>query len=116
MKPSVKPEQCGYPHCGGPGRGCGSNCGGEAVFTNPENIMTDQKYMRPGLDFAVGKATEEAGEFLAAIGKTMRWGWASVNPELPRAQQEPNASWVRREMADLRHALDNLAREMDENL
>ena len=26
------------------------------------------KYMRPGLDFAVGKAVEEAGEFLAAMG------------------------------------------------
>jgi hypothetical protein len=32
------------------------------------NAMTDQRYMRPGLDFAVGKAIEEAGEFQAAIG------------------------------------------------
>lgn len=78
--------------------------------------MTDSKYMRPGLDFAVGKATEEVGEFLAAIGKTLRWGWSSVNPELPRAEQESNASWVRREMKDLRGALDNLEREMEENL
>lgn len=70
--------------------------------------MTDPKYMRPGLDFAVGKAIEEAGEFLAAMGKTLRWGWSSVNPELSRHEQEPNASWVRREIADLRGALDNL--------
>ena len=78
--------------------------------------MTDPRYMRPGLDFAVGKAVEEAGEFLAAMGKTMRWGWASVNPELPPDKQESNLSWVRREMADLYGALDNLKREMDENL
>jgi hypothetical protein len=68
--------------------------------------------MRPGLTFAMGKAIEEAGEFLAAIGKTQRWGWASVNPELPREQQETNEAWVRREIADLRGALDNLEREM----
>ncbi len=78
--------------------------------------MTDPRYMRPGLEFAMGKAIEEAGEFLAAIGKTQRWGWASVNPELPRAQQEPNAAWVRREMKDLRDALDNLEHEMEKNL
>lgn len=74
--------------------------------------MTDPKYMRPGLNFAVGKATEEAGEFLAAIGKTLRWGWQSVNPELPREQRETNYEWVKREMKDLRGALDNLDREM----
>lgn len=74
--------------------------------------MTDPKYMKPGLNFAVGKATEEAGEFLAAIGKTLRWGWASYNPDLPIEQRETNEAWVRREMADLRAALDNLEREM----
>lgn len=76
--------------------------------------MTDQKYMRPGLPFAMGKAVEEAGEFLAAMGKTMRWGWNSYNPEVPKNARESNADWVRREMADLRGALDNLEREMDD--
>lgn len=89
--------------------------------------MTDPKYMRPGLDFAVGKTVEECGEaileigeLLAAIGKTLRWGWRSVNPETP-ADQETNAAWierkiadVRREIADLIGALDNLEREMAE--
>lgn len=78
--------------------------------------MTDPKYMRTGLGFAQGKAIEEAGEFLAAMGKTQRWGWDSYNPELPPAERETNAAWVRREMADLREALDNLEREMNENL
>lgn len=78
--------------------------------------MTDQKYMRRGLDFAVGKAVEEAGEFMASVGKTLRWGWHSYNPELPPEQRETNEAWVRREIADLRGALDNLEHEMNENL
>jgi len=75
--------------------------------------MTQQKYMRPGLEFAVGKAVEELGELQAAIGKSLRWGWDSVNPELPEAEQESNQRWVRREIADVRHALDNLEKEME---
>lgn len=78
--------------------------------------MTDPKYMRKGLPFAMGKAVEEAGEFLAAMGKTMRWGWHSYNPELPEFKRESNEAWVRREIADLRGALDNLENEMNEHL
>lgn len=70
--------------------------------------MTDPRYMRPGLAFAVGNAIEEAGELCTALGKTLRWGWSSVNPELPKEQQETNEAWVRRELADMRVALDNL--------
>ncbi len=74
--------------------------------------MTNPRYMRPGLPFAVGKAVEELGELLAALGKTLRWGWLSYNPELSAEKQEPNVSWVRREMKDVRDALDNLEREL----
>lgn len=78
--------------------------------------MTQAKYMRPGLDFAVGKAVEELGELQAALGKTLRWGWMSANPELPMKDRETNIAWVRREMTDVRDALDNLEKEMDSNL
>jgi hypothetical protein len=74
--------------------------------------MTDQKYMRPGLDFALGKTVEELGELQAALGKTIRWGWDSFNPELPVSQQERNRNWVLREMSDVRGALDNLEAEI----
>lgn len=74
--------------------------------------MTDQKYMRPGLDFARGKAVEELGELQSALGKSLRWGWLSRNPE-PGASSETNADWIRREMADVRGALDNLEKEMN---
>ena len=75
--------------------------------------MTDPRYMRPGLDFARGKAIEELGELQAALGKSLRWGWESVNPELPRSEQESNLLWVRREMKDVRDALDNLDKELE---
>ena len=76
--------------------------------------MTDPKYLRPGLDFARGKVVEELGELQAALGKTLRWGWQSYNPDLPRDQRETNANWVRREIADVRGALDNLEKEMEQ--
>ncbi len=72
--------------------------------------MTDQRYMRPGLNFARAKAIEELGELQAALGKSLRWGWESFNPELPPSEQESNLDWVRREMHDVRDALDNLDR------
>ena len=74
--------------------------------------MTQARYMRPGLPFAVGKAVEELGELQAALGKTLRWGWESVNPDLPEHEQETNAAWVKREISDVRGALDNLEHEM----
>lgn len=75
--------------------------------------MTNPKYMRPGLDFARGKAVEELGELQAALGKSLRWGWTSVNPELPAGEQVPNVEWVRAEMQDVRGALDNLECEIE---
>ena len=75
--------------------------------------MTDQRYMRPGLDFARGKAIEEIGELAAALGKSLRWGWLSSNPELPPAKRVTNLVWVREEMQDVRDALDNLEQEIE---
>ena len=76
--------------------------------------MTDPKYMLPGLDFARGKAIEELGELQAALGKSLRWGWLSANPELPMRERVTNVRWVRAEMKDVREALDNLERELDQ--
>lgn len=83
--------------------------------------MTDPKYMRRGLDFARGKMVEELGELQsalgklqAALGKSIRWGWESTNPELPPAERVTNVAWVRDEMRDVRGALDNLERELDQ--
>lgn len=72
------------------------------------------KYLRPGFPFALSHAVEEAGEFLAAAGKTGRWGLDSVNPELPPEQQETNRDWMLREITDLHGALTRLAYAISE--
>lgn len=76
----------------------------------------------------LGKLTEEAGEVLAAVGKTERWGFASANPELPVEERELNGDWIRRELKDLKEAIrlveamlgwydyDDLDRFYDEDL
>lgn len=70
--------------------------------------MSNRKYLRPGFNFALSHAIEECGEFLAAAGKTQRWGRLSSNPELPVGDRETNIVWLKREMQDLRGALDRI--------
>lgn len=75
--------------------------------------MADPRFLRPGnLRFAMDHVAEEAGEMLAALGKSMRWGLDSVNPLLPPDEQETNRAWLEREIVDLRDALTRLEREM----
>jgi hypothetical protein len=73
--------------------------------------VTDPKYMRPGVNFAIGKLIEECGELQAALGKSIRWGLGSVNPELPPEQQETNADWIDREINDVIGAILNYRKQ-----
>ncbi len=59
------------------------------------------------------RLVKELGELQAAIGKAVRWGMQSVNPELPPALQETNAEWIKREMADVRHAINQCEPDID---
>jgi hypothetical protein len=75
--------------------------------------MVDPRFLRPGdVNFAMAHVAEEAGETLAALGKSMRWGLDSVNPLLPEAERETNRAWLLREIPDLRGALDRLETEL----
>jgi hypothetical protein len=76
--------------------------------------MSNPQYIRDDYFGCMGHAIEEAGEFLAAAGKTLRWGLDSSNPELPLEEQETNADWLLREMRDLCEALDRLKKCFDE--
>jgi len=53
----------------------------------------------------IGHFIEESGECLAALGKVIRWGVDSFNPELPKEKQETNRAWFLREVGDLEIAL-----------
>lgn len=72
--------------------------------------MTNPRYMRNGTDFAIGKLIEELGELQTALGKMLRWGPDSVNPELPKHLQESNRDWVDREISDVIEAIANYQR------
>lgn len=55
-----------------------------------------------------GYLVEECGEVLQAAGKTMRWGENSTDPTIPLNCRITNAEWLRREMKDLRGAIDRM--------
>jgi NTP pyrophosphatase (non-canonical NTP hydrolase) len=74
------------------------------------------KYLRDDFDSVLAHAVEECGEFLAAAGKTQRWGRRSFNPEIPEDRRETNEEWLRREMADVRLCLARLEMALDGGL
>jgi hypothetical protein len=76
--------------------------------------MSDNKYIVQDYDHCLGHLIEECGEVLAAAGKTLRWGWASTNPELPPEEQESNIVWLQREMADLKAAIERMQKICDD--
>jgi len=69
-----------------------------------------RQYEPKTLQQALGYLVEEAGEVQAAVGKSLRWGLDSVNPELPEHEQEANAYWVLRELKDLEGAIKRVRR------
>lgn len=80
--------------------------------------MSDARYIRDDFDHCLAHVGEECGELVAAIGKTQRWGWQSINPELTARDplyRETNINWVQREMRDLREAMDRLQKCIDED-
>ena len=68
----------------------------------------DKRFLQDGFDKTLSHAVEECGEFIAAAGKTQRWGAFSYNPLLPYGKQESNLTWLRREMDDVREAIERL--------
>lgn len=70
--------------------------------------MSDPRFLQEGFDNQLAHAVEECGEFLAAAGKTQRWGPWSVNPFLPAEEQEFNVDWVLRELTDVEEAMARL--------
>lgn len=74
--------------------------------------MVDSRFVRHDWPHSIAHFIEEAGEALAAAGKTVRWGLDSYNPDLPESDRESNAAWLWRELADLDWAMRNLHRAL----
>lgn len=60
----------------------------------------------------LGYLVEECGEVLSAVGKSIRWGLNSVNPEIPVEKQETNSDWIKRELKDLKRAIRLVEEEL----
>lgn len=75
--------------------------------------MSDQKYIRHDLSNCLSHVIEECGEVCMAAGKILRFSWDSYNPELPQEKQEPNSVWLRRELSDLKQAIERLESAME---
>ncbi len=73
----------------------------------------DVEFIQKGFEKNLSHLIEECGEVLAAAGKTQRWGRFSVNPLLPKDEQETNIDWLAREMNDLEAAIKRVRKEMD---
>ena len=63
------------------------------------------KYEPKNTGQKIGYLVEACGGVLAAAGKCVRWGFESVNPELPAGDQETNREWLLRELRDLETAI-----------
>lgn len=74
-----------------------------------------REYIVDDFEHCLGHVIEECGEVLAAAGKTVRWGWMSVNPELPPSEQESNLIWLCRELGDLKGAIARLEKVIEED-
>jgi NTP pyrophosphatase (non-canonical NTP hydrolase) len=70
------------------------------------------QYEPKTLEQKLGYLVEECGEVLHAVGKTLRWGLDSTNPELPVDQRETNAAWLLRELLDLKGAVERAEKEL----
>jgi NTP pyrophosphatase (non-canonical NTP hydrolase) len=71
------------------------------------------EYEPYGFMACAGYLTEEIGEVLHALGKSERWGLQSTNPEIPPEERETNEAWLRRELIDLKGAIDRMEATLD---
>ncbi len=72
-------------------------------------MSAENKYLPQDRNGRFFRAIEEAGEFLQAVGKGGRFGFDNRHPD----RFETNAEEIRRELLDLRVALDALLPDID---
>ncbi|KKN37359.1 hypothetical protein LCGC14_0764200 [marine sediment metagenome] len=68
-------------------------------------MKPDHKYYPKTIQQKLGYLVEECGEVQAAVGKALRWGLESYNPDLPEEERETNREWILRELKDLEQAI-----------
>ena len=76
--------------------------------------MSDKRFLQDGFDKRLSHAIEECGEFIAAAGKTQRWGVWSADPTIPEHERVTNLAWLKLEMADVREAMERLQEAIEQ--
>ncbi|MFQ5993425.1 MAG: hypothetical protein ACE5NA_13400 [Nitrospiraceae bacterium] len=79
-----------------------------------EGVGPIDKYLPRSPQMQLAYLAEEAGELVASVGKSLRWGLDSYNPELAVLERETNAAWIRREIANVRAACCLVETMLDE--
>ncbi len=78
----------------------------------------NSRYLQKGFKKQLAHTIEEAGEMLAAAGKTLRWGLKSFDPMSnarlnDKGTKETNRQWLTRELEDLQLAVGRLLLTLD---
>jgi NTP pyrophosphatase (non-canonical NTP hydrolase) len=74
------------------------------------------QYAPKTLTQKLGYLIEEMGEVQAAVGKSIRWGLHSYNPEVHPSKREMNGDWILREIADLELAIKLAKKEIKDQM
>ena len=74
----------------------------------------EKEYIPKTLEQKLGYLIEECGELQSALGKTIRWGLDSYNPELPEKDRETNRQWILREVVDIERAIKFIKEAIDD--
>src|SRR5262249_54867179 len=77
--------------------------------------MSHERYLPMTLPNKLAQLAEEAGEVVAAVGKTLRFGLDSENLELPDNVRETNRNWLKREIEDLKRAISKVEEFLNES-
>jgi hypothetical protein len=76
--------------------------------------VSDPKFFQKGFEKILSLAIEVCGEFLAAAGKTQRWGPDSYDPTIPPYKRVANLVWLQQELADVQEAMTRLQEAINE--
>jgi hypothetical protein len=80
-------------------------CANASQLEQSHATMSHERYLPMTLPNKLAQLAEEAGEVVAAVSKTLRFGLDSENPELPDGIREKNRVWLKRELEDLKKAI-----------
>lgn len=72
-----------------------------------------KEFLQEGFDQCLSHLIEECAEVIVSAAKIQRFGKESVNPLLPKEEQQPNLVRLIEELNDLKHAVQRIKKEIN---